>query len=116
MKMAHLLSQQRVINKVKKKLGFQTNIPHAGVQCLITANTVTVTLLCVGTAAMVGDKGEVKVEKCHFCAAINNTKTSVLCFWRNEAAHQKSIITSKVDFNIQHYAAQKAAVGGGGDE
>jgi hypothetical protein len=62
---------------------------------------------------MVGCTGEVKVEKCHFCAAINKTKASVLRFWRNEAAHQKSIITSKVDFNIQHYAGQKA-VGGGG--
>jgi len=45
-------------------------------------------------------KGGVKVEKCHFCVAINNTKASVLRFWRNEAAHQKSIITSKADFNI----------------
>jgi hypothetical protein len=60
-------------------------------------------------------KGEVKVEKCHFCAAINKTKASVLRFWRNEAAHQKSIITSKVDFNIQHYAAQKAVGGRGGE-
>lgn len=46
-----------------------------------------------------------------FFAAINKAKASVLRFLKNEAAHQKSIKTSKVDFNTQHYAAHKAVVG-----